>query len=173
MSRLRVGVVFGGRSGEHEVSLRSAASVMAALDRKKYQVVPIGIDRSGGWLISGDPLKTLTDRAIGGTTGDNLAVAEGAALLAMKGESPEVSSGGPLDVVFPVLHGPYGEDGTIQGLFEMARIPYVGSGVLGSAVCMDKAAMKALLTQAGLPIAPTRLVMRHEWLSDGAAVLRP
>jgi D-alanine-D-alanine ligase len=156
--RIRVGVVFGGRSGEHEVSLRSARSVMDALDPARYEVVPIGITREGAWMLTGDPMAALTagDASAAGSTAI-LADPSRRGLRAI-----EVGRGGPLevgageesaiDVVFPVLHGPFGEDGTIQGLLEMANVPYVGAGVLGSALGMDKAVQKTLLRAAGLPV---------------------
>src|SRR5438105_13048116 len=130
-AKIRIAVIFGGRSGEHEVSLRSAESVMRALDPAKYDVVPIASSHEGHWLSSGQ--KELAD-------GKPAVI------------SAEVQKSGAFDVVFPVLHGTYGEDGTIQGLLELADIPYVGAGVLGSAVGMDKDVMKRLLRDAGLPI---------------------
>ena len=161
--KLRVGVLFGGRSGEHEVSLLSAASVLAAIDRKKYEIVPIGITKQGRWVTSGDAALLL------GAPGGDPQATPAAAVLA-RGEAtvmpPEPNSGLvpfetaggtqrsalDLDVVLPVLHGTYGEDGTVQGVLEMAGIPYVGSGVLGSAAGMDKDVMKRLFASAGLPI---------------------
>ena len=141
--KLRVGVIFGGRSGEHEISLQSAKSILAALDRDKYEVTEIGIDREGQWMLSGDPMKALSDGAADEDPGRSLVKGERLGVLSVRGDSqPDAVSN--LDIVFPVLHGPYGEDGTVQGLLEMAGIPYVGAGVLGSAVGMDKAAMKAL-----------------------------
>ena len=141
--KIRIGVVFGGRSGEHEISLRSAESVLRALDSTKYDVVPIGITHEGRWLSSGEsrllaaPMETIETTL---QHGESLVMA------------PEPGTSGKLDVVFPVLHGTYGEDGTIQGLLELADVPYVGAGVLGSAVGMDKDVMKRLLRDAGLPI---------------------
>ncbi len=151
--KLRVGLVFGGRSGEHEVSLMSARSIYDALDRDRYQPVLIGIDHDGRWHLDdagrsllgvgpGEPLRL--DLAT-----PELAVAPGAGAQLMR---VEVGSGGGLDVVFPVLHGSYGEDGTVQGLFEMAGVPYVGSSVLGSAVGMDKDVAKRLLRDGGIPV---------------------
>ena len=142
MSRkLRVGIIFGGRSGEHEISLRSAESVLAAMDRSKYEAVPIGITKEGRWLSSPNALSLLPAEEIAET---------------FKSGTPVVLAAEPtvkrsLDVVFPVLHGPLGEDGTIQGLLELADVPYVGAGVLGSAVAMDKDVMKKLIGAAGLP----------------------
>ena len=162
--KLRVGVVFGGRSGEHEISLKSASSILAALDRDKYEVTEIGIDRDGKWMLTGDPMNSLSSGAVDEDQGQALAKTERLGLLSVRGDAlpDDVSN---LDIVFPVLHGPYGEDGTIQGLLEMAGLPYVGAGVLGSAVGMDKAAMKALLRHAGLPVAPHLLVLRSDWQS--------
>jgi D-alanine-D-alanine ligase len=200
--KLRVGILFGGRSGEHEVSLLSAASVLKAIDRKKFDVTPIGITKEGHWLAAGD--------ARGLLEGDESAVARrlragdpaatpGAKLLQegiptlMAPEpvviaAPETGdpvSGSPLaleavrpsasmlDVVFPVLHGTFGEDGTIQGLFELAGIAYVGSGVLGSAAGMDKDVMKRLFAQARLPIVKHVTLLRTEWEKQpGKAVAR-
>ena len=170
--KLRVGILFGGRSGEHEVSLLSAASILKAIDRNKFDVVPIGITKAGRWLGAGDAQNLLN--------GDSSAVARklragdpeatpGAKLLHDGMPTllaPEPGSQGPekaLDVVFPVLHGTFGEDGTIQGLFELAGIAYVGSGVLGSAAGMDKDAMKRLFAQAKLPIAKHVTLLRAAW----------
>jgi len=170
--KLRVGILFGGRSGEHEVSLLSAASILKAIDRNKFDVVPIGITKEGRWLGAGDAQNLLN--------GDNCAVvrklragdpeATPGAKLLHEGMptllAPEPGSQGPekaLDVVFPVLHGTFGEDGTIQGLFELAGIAYVGSGVLGSAAGMDKDAMKRLFAQAKLPIVKHVTLLRSEW----------
>ena len=171
--RLRVGVLFGGCSAEHEVSLRSALSVMEAMDRDKYELVPIGISKSGEWLrmdtraLAG-PSRTLALR------GDRVALLphpENQSLVSLdNGDGGSGSPQIPLDVVFPVLHGPLGEDGTVQGLLELADIPYVGSGVLGSAVGMDKAIMKALFLQRGLNITPYRVFLRKQWRDDGEAV---
>src|SRR5581483_4800622 len=152
--RLRVGVVFGGRSGEHEVSLRSAWAVIGALDPARYEVVPVAIGRDGRWRTSLDMLRMLDEaqRELGPIPESGVEVAippdpARRALVPVAGGNPV-----PLDVVFPVLHGTYGEDGTIQGLLELADVPYVGAGVLGSAAGMDKAVMKALFRDAGLPV---------------------
>jgi len=142
-AKIRIAVLFGGRSGEHEVSLRSAESVLQALDPQKYDVVPVAITHEGRWLSSGDPMKLLAPKE---TIQKELSDGKPAAI------SAEVRTAGAFDVVFPVLHGTYGEDGTIQGLMELADLPYVGAGVLGSAVGMDKDVMKRLLRDAGLPI---------------------
>ena len=194
MKKLRVGILFGGRSGEHEVSLLSAASVLKAIDRARYEVVPIGITKQGRWLISGDAERLLSgDFPDTGTlrAGDPQNTAP-AALLA-KGEGvivPPVPGGGTLvpfereassippahevlllDVVFPVLHGTFGEDGTMQGLFELAGLAYVGSGVLGSAAGMDKEVMKRLFLAAGLPIPKHVTFLRHEWKQSPKKVI--
>jgi len=141
--KIRIAVIFGGRSGEHEVSLRSAESVLQGLNSEKYEIVPIAISHEGRWLSSGNPMKSLPPAE---TIQQELVSGKPAAI------SAEVRSAGAFDVVFPVLHGTYGEDGTIQGLMELADLPYVGAGVLGSAVGMDKDVMKRLLRDAGLPI---------------------
>ncbi len=182
--KLRVGVLFGGRSGEHEVSLLSAASVIQAIDKAKFDVVPIGINKQGKWLTSAHAERLLNGKAEEHhlRAGDPKAT-PGAAVLA-RGEAvliPPVPTGDhsslmpfephgtvagssiDVDVIFPVLHGTFGEDGTIQGLFELANIPYVGAGVLGSAAGMDKDIMKALFRAAGLPIVKHVTVLRSEW----------
>ena len=163
--KLRVGILFGGRSGEHEVSLLSAASILKAIDRKKFDVVPIGITKAGRWLTAGSAQALLSgsDTEISETT--LLDAASSAPVDAVTAMVPDAASlgAGSLDVVFPVLHGTFGEDGTIQGLFELADIAYVGSGVLGSAAGMDKDAMKRLFSQAKLPIVKHITVLRTAW----------
>ena len=163
--KLRVGILFGGRSGEHEVSLLSAASILKAIDRKKFDVVPIGITKAGRWLTAGSAQALLSgsDTEISETT--LLDAASSAPADAVKAMVPDAANlgAGRLDVVFPVLHGTFGEDGTIQGLFELADIAYVGSGVLGSAAGMDKDAMKRLFSQAKLPIVKHITVLRTAW----------
>jgi D-alanine-D-alanine ligase len=169
-----VGIIFGGRSGEHEVSLMSAQSVMKALDPEKYDVVMIGIDRKGRWL-TGDVMAALA-------TGANDAARPAAllpdprtsALLEVEmgqARSASFSEVSKLDVVFPVLHGPYGEDGTVQGLLELAGIPYVGAGVVGSAVGMDKGIFKSVMQSHDLPVLPWRLVLASEWKERSEDVL--
>ena len=153
MKKIRVGVIFGGRSGEHEISLRSAESVLRSLDPNKYEVVPIGITHQGKWLSSRKSLALLPPKEVIETT---LAKGEPAALTA------EPESRGNVDVIFPVLHGTYGEDGTIQGLLDLANVPYVGAGVIGSAVGMDKDVMKRLLRDAGLPVGDFWTIKRTE-----------
>ncbi len=150
--KLRVGVLFGGRSGEHEVSLVSATSVMQALDKEKYEVVPIGITPEGRWISSERSLQLLKAKAGLEREPERFLAPEPSrqALMTLDGGG---GSSLPLDVVFPVMHGTYGEDGTVQGLLELANIPYVGAGVLGSAVGMDKIAQKQILEREGFPVA--------------------
>ena len=169
--RVRVAVVFGGQSGEHDVSLRSAQTVMGALDPERYDVIPIGITREGRWLTGGDPFGELTAGSPLFALGDGRPEPE--AFTAPVATAPGALPAGlsaEFDVVFPVLHGPMGEDGTIQGLLELAGLAYVGSGVLGSAVAMDKAMAKTVLEAAGLPQVPWRLVLRKEWERDPGLV---
>ncbi|HWY03188.1 MAG TPA: D-alanine--D-alanine ligase family protein [Candidatus Acidoferrum sp.] len=190
MSKLRVGILFGGRSGEHEVSLLSAASVLQAIDKDKYEVVPIGITKDGRWLTAGDAENLLQGKLILEArhlrAGDP-EITQPAAVLA-RGEAvvvppePVHRQSGlvpfqteavltrrasdraiNVDVIFPVLHGTFGEDGTIQGLLELADIPYVGAGVLGSAAGMDKDVMKALFFAAGIPIVKHVTILRSQW----------
>ncbi len=149
--KLRVGVIFGGRSGEHEVSLVSATSIIHALDPAKYDVVPIGITREGRWLSSPETLHLLKERSgLNGTVEQYLLPEPGRKGLTTVDNSQSVIQ--KLDVVFPIVHGTYGEDGTLQGLLELAGIPYVGAGVLGSALGMDKIVQKHLFKEEGLPI---------------------
>ena len=198
MAKLRVGILFGGRSGEHEVSLLSAASVVNAIDKTKYEVVPIGITKDGRWLTAEHAERlltgkneTLADKSVRATQPTQLRAGDpeatpGAAVLA-RGESvvvpPEPARRGAglapfqtdanlrrasdrainVDVIFPVLHGTFGEDGTIQGLLELADIAYVGAGVLGSSVGMDKDIMKSLFRAAGLPIVKHVTVLRSQF----------
>ncbi|QMV18799.1 D-alanine--D-alanine ligase [Granulicella sp. 5B5] len=161
--KLRVGILFGGKSGEHEISLRSARSILEAISRRKYDVVELGIDKQGRWLQSGEALKLL------GSPGAE-AVHETGLSIAAAAAEPAVGTG--LDLVFPVLHGTFGEDGTIQGLFELADIAYVGSGVLGSAAGMDKDAMKRMFFAAGLPITPHVTLLRSQWKVDPKKCIR-
>jgi D-alanine-D-alanine ligase len=158
--RLRVGVIFGGRSGEHEVSLASAASVIRALDPEKYEAVPIGIGKDGRWFIGTPAQKMLPDVLRQGHRVMLSADPSVGALLPME----ERAAGSQrVDVIFPVLHGTFGEDGTVQGLLDLAGLPYVGSGVIGSAVGMDKDMAKRLFLQAGLPTGDFLAVLRSEW----------
>lgn len=159
--KLRVGVLFGGRSGEHEVSLLSAASILQAMDRKKYDVVPIGISKQGKWL----GLDATRAMLQGERTRIPLQLSAGSNSPAdVLRSSNELTAS--LDVIFPVLHGTFGEDGTIQGLLELADLPYVGSGVLGSAAGMDKDVMKKLFAAARLPQTPHVTLRRSKWQTD-------
>jgi D-alanine-D-alanine ligase len=166
--RIRVGVLFGGRSGEHEVSIASAQSVLRALDPEKYEAVPIGIAKDGRWLVGEGTQKLLPDVLKRGHRVVLPPDPSAGSLMAV-GESP---AGPPsrIDVMFPVLHGTFGEDGTVQGLLELAGVPYVGAGVLGSAVGMDKDVQKRLFREARLPIVEYLAISRAEWQRDPAAV---
>jgi len=165
---MRVAVVFGGQSGEHEVSLASARSIMAAMDRSRYEIIPIGIAHSGQWLTAGDPMRALSAPP----SGD-----EATELQVLGASGRELVPGATgrafpaVDVVFPVLHGPYGEDGTIQGLLELAGLPYVGCGVLASALAMDKIASKEAFIAAGLPVPAFRALKRRDWEDSPDAVI--
>ena len=164
--RLRVGVLFGGRSGEHEVSLASASSVIRGLDPDKYEAVPIGISKEGHWLIGSAVQKLLPDVLKGGRRVVMTADPTDAALIPLD----RSEMGQKLDVVFPVMHGTYGEDGTIQGLLDLAGLPFVGAGVLGSAIGMDKDVAKRLLLQAKIPVVPWETVYRADWERDPVSV---
>jgi D-alanine-D-alanine ligase len=168
--RLRVGVLFGGRSGEHEVSLASAASVIRALDPEKYEAVPIGITKDGRWLVGSTAQRMLPEVLKSGERVWLPPDPTSAALIPIApiAGHPRVA----VDVVLPVLHGTYGEDGTVQGLLELTGLPYVGAGVLASAVGMDKDVQKRLFEQAGLPIVPFLAVRRFEWEHERAQVLK-
>ena len=161
--KLRVGILFGGRSGEHEVSLLSAASILKSIDRTKYDVIPIGINKQGQWLAP-----TEAENLLAGET--KPAPIQPKSKSLQLNASAEIAQATPLtqslDVIFPVLHGTFGEDGTIQGLLELADIAYVGSGVLGSATGMDKTVMKQLFAAAGLPQTPHVNLLRTEWTAD-------
>lgn len=173
--KIRVAVIFGGRSGEHEVSLASARGVMAALDPEKYEVLPVGITREGQWLLAENPMRQLTASQQMATPLLGTSPLELEAALVVDGPLARRELGpatiGTADVVFPMLHGPFGEDGTIQGLLEIAGLPYVGSGVAGSAVGMDKILMKGLFATAGLPQLPFLAFSRHEWEQQPERVL--
>jgi D-alanine-D-alanine ligase len=160
--RIRVGVLFGGRSGEHEVSLVSAASVIKALDPAKYEVVPIGISRKGSWRVGSKALGQLPDVLKRGTTVIPSVDPQGPKLIPLDNGRHRKTLP-KLDVIFPVLHGTFGEDGTVQGVLELAGIAYVGAGVLGSAAGMDKDVMKRLFRDAGLPVVDWVMVLRWEW----------
>jgi D-alanine-D-alanine ligase len=174
----RVAVVFGGRSSEHAISCVTAGSVLAAIDRDRYDVVPIGITTEGRWVLAEDAPEKL---AITGDrlpsvdeTGTSVVLAGDPTLAELTVHEPAKvpQAFGSVDVVLPLLHGPYGEDGTLQGLLELAGVPYVGSGVLSSAACMDKQYMKVVLAAAGLPIGAYVVVRPRDWESDPAAVRR-
>ncbi|HMP38775.1 MAG TPA: D-alanine--D-alanine ligase family protein [Roseiflexaceae bacterium] len=173
-AKIRVGVLFGGQSSEHEVSLVSARAVLQSLDPAKYDVVPIGITKDGRWIGGGDPLAALTAAADpaklpGGPAAPN--DPEALTTLARYAEFAPLTAGSSLDVIFPVLHGPMGEDGTVQGLLELAGVPYVGCGVLASGVGMDKGMMKAAFAAAGLPLVPWQLVRRVDWQRHEATTI--
>jgi len=171
--KLRIGLIFGGRSGEHEVSLASAKAIMENLDRNKYEVVPIGITKQGTWLLGTDPTRLL---AAGHNVEQSIAEAGQKKttavtftgdptvrrLIPLAGNEP-LRDNGALDVVFPIVHGTYGEDGTLQGLLEMANVPYVGCNVLGSALGMDKEKMKMIFQTVGLPGVVYLVYRRSQW----------
>jgi D-alanine-D-alanine ligase len=170
--KLRVGVIFGGRSGEHEVSLRSAESIINAIDKTRYEVVPIGITQEGRWLVAGEAKALLPAAVMSARLQEDVAIIGDPTkrgLVRLNGAEPGPALE-PLDVVFPVLHGTYGEDGTIQGLLEMAGVPYVGCGVLASASAMDKIVMKQLLAYAGLRVCEYEWLLRSAWEADSRAV---
>jgi D-alanine-D-alanine ligase len=187
VKKLRIGIIYGGRSGEHEVSLASAAAVFKNLDPSRYEAVPILVTKDGRWSVPSEPpaLEAAADaiaasrtNAIAGSSREAHLVAHpgGDTLLTIdrspgSNHSTVAVSGLALDVVFPVLHGPYGEDGTVQGLLELANVPYVGCGVLGSAVGMDKAVMKLLFAARDLPICDYEVVLTRDWRRDERAVL--
>jgi D-alanine-D-alanine ligase len=154
--KLRVGILFGGRSGEHEVSLLSAASILKAIDRKKFDVAPLGITKQGRWVTGANAERLLAGKPLTGKSKGLLPPPEALAV----------------DVIFPVLHGTFGEDGTVQGLLELAGVPYVGSGVLGSSAGMDKAVMKALFRDAGLPIVADVVLSRAAIEKSARAVTK-
>ena len=171
MRRRRVAVLFGGRSAEHEISCISARSVIDALDPERTQAIPIGITKEGRWHLLAGPLP------LPGESGRMPEVTEGTGseveLGADSGGRQLVAADGrreSIDVVFPVLHGPLGEDGAVQGMMELAGVPYVGAGVLASAVGMDKDVQKALFARAGLPVVPHQVVREPEWREDGEGV---
>ncbi len=176
-SRIRVAVVFGGRSSEHAVSCSTAASVLAAIDRERYDVIPVGITKDGRWVtVADDPtaLRLAAGHVPEITGGDAVVVPLGTADRHLQvlhpGRPPEVL--GEVDVVFPLLHGPFGEDGTVQGMLDLADIRYVGSGVTASAVMMDKHYMKVVFAAAGLPIGPYVAITDREWTRDPEGSLR-
>ncbi|HEY6286523.1 MAG TPA: D-alanine--D-alanine ligase [Ktedonobacteraceae bacterium] len=168
--KIRIGLIFGGRSGEHEVSLASAGSVMANLDRDKYEIVPIGITKEGSWLLGTEPrtlraaeLNATHDTGLETTTAVTLTGDPRLRRLIPVENGEELGNRGMLDVIFPVLHGTYGEDGALQGLLEMANVPYIGCGVLGSSLGMDKEKMKLVFQAVGLPVAEYLVYRRNQW----------
>jgi D-alanine-D-alanine ligase len=180
VKKLRVGLIFGGRSGEHEVSIRSAGAVIQAIDHARYGVLPIAISKEGKWLSPPEAARLLPPPAqsrllstLAEKSSDNVAIfgdPSRRGLVSINASGLPTSE--PLDVVFPLLHGPFGEDGTIQGLLEMANVPYVGCGVLASACGMDKVTMKALFRDAGLPICKYLWFLRSEWEDTREALMR-
>jgi D-alanine-D-alanine ligase len=182
MKKLRVGVIYGGRSGEHEVSLASAAAVFSNLNPERYDPVAIRIEKDGRWTLPNQPPRIASAAAVITGKTESSAHAREAHLVAHPGTEtlisidranpPSVVIGFTLDVVFPVLHGPYGEDGTIQGLLELANVPYVGAGVLASAVGMDKATTKLVFAARGLPICDYEVVTKREWKRDEHGTLK-
>jgi D-alanine-D-alanine ligase len=184
VKKLRVGVIYGGRSGEHEVSIASAAAVVQNLDKHRYDAIPIRIEKDGRWLLADrlpssssaaeviEQSRTPSDRRVGrgGREAHLLAHPGDEQIMTIeRGQTPSITGLG-LDVVFPVLHGPYGEDGTVQGLLELANVPYVGAGVLASAVGMDKAVAKLVFAACRLPQTAYLVVLRHTWISDPSKV---
>ncbi len=170
MKRKIVAVIFGGRSGEHVVSLRSATSIMEAIDTGVYEIIPVGITREGTWLAGSDAWLSLWENRPPREAAHAVLLTDPVhpGLLIQSEQSPAEWRYQPVDLIFPVLHGTYGEDGTIQGLFEMAGIPYVGSGVLSSSTAMDKVVMKTLFKEHGLPVAPFIHLYRRQWNEDEA-----
>ncbi len=180
MAKIKVGIIFGGKSGEHEVSIVSATSVFRALDKSKYEVTMIGIDKTGRWTLP-DPKSLLEHQSVPRLLKLNkeqqtvsfLPFEAKNQLLPMTGAANPLQQvqGQSFDVILPILHGTYGEDGTIQGLFELANIPYVGSGVLGSSLGMDKDASKRLFQSAGIPVVPWKTLRKHEYKSSKKTIL--
>jgi len=176
MDALRVGVMYGGRSGEHEVSLMSARSILSALKSSHYDVVEIGITLEGKWLVGDDVMRTLEQRSSNGTRGAMLAEPGPARVWKISEDAAEeelhLRLFRQVDVIFPVLHGTYGEDGTLQGFLELAEVPYVGAGVLASSVAMDKALFKHLMRAHGVPVVEYILCGRGEIAHDLEGVVR-
>lgn len=174
----RIGVIFGGRSGEHEISVRSAKTVIEQIDKNKYSVIPIAIDKNGYWLeprasaaLLPDETSPLLADEIADVTAESIAVIGDPKYRGLKDLTQTSDPVSPLDIIFPVLHGTYGEDGAIQGIFEMADIPYVGCGVLASSCGMDKIIMKSLFREAGLPLCRHTHFLRDSWEKDPDAVI--
>ena len=182
MKKLRIGVIYGGRSGEHEVSLASAAAVFQNLDPERYEAIAIRIEKDGRWVLPRRPPTLARAADVIHARHELSDQAREAHLVAHPGadtlltidhrDDRAVVSGLGLDVVFPVLHGPYGEDGTVQGLLELANVPYVGAGVLASSVGMDKAVMKLVFAARGLPICDYQVILKRDWQRDERAILK-
>ena len=173
--KIRVGIIFGGRSGEHEVSYCSAVSVIKAINKDKYKVVPIGITKKGKWISPEESAQALESGKIEGEStmillNDHL----NKSLVKIKNNSDlnKIYVKTDVDVIFPVLHGPYGEDGTIQGMLELADIPYVGAGVAASAISMDKELMKIIFKQKGLPVLDWFTVKRKDWQNQPEVIMK-
>jgi D-alanine-D-alanine ligase len=182
LKKIRIGIIYGGRSSEHEVSLASAAAVFKNLDPDRYDVVAIRIEKDGRWTLPARPPTLASAAAVIATKASGADLAPETHLVAHPGtetllcidreKSPDMVTGLSLDVLFPVLHGPYGEDGTVQGALELANVPYVGAGVLASAVGMDKATMKLVFAASGLPICDYHVVMKRDWQRDERGTLK-
>jgi D-alanine-D-alanine ligase len=178
--KLRLAVIFGGRSGEHEVSIRSAKAVIEAIDHKKYEIVPVAISKEGKWLSPNDASQLVSAKSPASLSATKTAANGDVAILGDPSRHGLISldasgQGLPaqkIDVIFPVLHGPFGEDGTLQGLLEMADMPYVGCGVLASSCGMDKVTMKSLFAQSDLPICRYTWFLRSQWHADRESILR-
>lgn len=173
LQKIRLALLYGGRSGEHQVSIASATSVMQAIDRQKYDVLPVYLTPEGRWLPEVEP-QAMLPRGVQPPPRSAVLLSSDPhqqGLLSLPNrEGGQGEAIRTVDVVFPLLHGTYGEDGTVQGLLELADLPYIGSGVLGSAVGMDKGTMKALFREAGLPVVPSLVVLRRDWEDDPAAI---
>ncbi len=165
--KIRLAILYGGRSAEHEVSVVSARSMMAAVDPERYEVVPVAITKAGRWL-----LPERTPAQLEAPPGALPGVGDEGTALALEPGMRALSATGPVDVVFPLLHGPQGEDGTVQGLLELAGIPYVGSGVLASAIGMDKEMQKRIFESNGIPVVPWLHVHAHRWQRNPEAIVR-
>ncbi|BDZ46284.1 hypothetical protein GCM10025866_21930 [Naasia aerilata] len=169
--RLRIALLFGGRSSEHSISCATAGGVLGAIDRERYEVIPVGITRDGAYVLeSDDPARFALDADALPEVDDNGTrirwpeSSRSRKLLVREGDTER--SLGDIDLVFPILHGPYGEDGTVQGMLELVGLPYVGNGVLASALGMDKHFTKTVLEAAGIPVAPWVTVTQREWAAD-------
>ncbi len=169
--KLRVGVIMGGMSGEHEVSVVSADSVMRALDKNKYEVIPIGITKKGKWISGPETVKILKQGMFNPKLAEKIILPDPTQKSLMSISQNRITKDTGLDVVFPLIHGTYGEDGKLQGLLEMANIPYVGCGVLGSAVGMDKIVMKNLFIQSGLKTVKFSYFIKKDWLNSQSRII--